>query len=128
MVRSADAKRGCLPALAAAAALSLAAATGRAETITVRWRYPATERVAGFRVHTGPAPGRYTQTVDVGRPTPDAAGVFSARIEVADGEPTHLAISAYAANGEESPRSNDWARAASAAAPSRPGRPQVVEP
>jgi hypothetical protein len=127
-VRASDAMRGCRAASAAAAVLSLAAATAHAETITLRWRYAAPERVAGFRVHTGPAAGQYTKTVDVGRPTPDAAGVFSARIDVADAEPTHIAVSAYDASGAESPPSSDWARAASAGAPSRPGRPQVVEP
>ncbi len=127
-MRASDAMRDCRAGLAAAAVLSLAAAAARAETITLRWRYPAPERVAGFRVHTGPAAGQYTKTVDVGRPTADAAGVFSARIDVADAGPTHLAVSAYDAHGAESPPSSDWARPASAGAPSRPGRPQVVEP
>jgi hypothetical protein len=128
VVRGSDVKRSSLPALSAAVVLSLAALTARAETITLRWRYAAPERIAGFRVHTGPAAGQYTRTVDVGQPAPDADGVFSARVDVADGEPTHLAVSAYDANGVESPLSGDREHAASASAPSQPGRPEVVEP
>jgi len=114
-------------ALALAAALAPAAGAS-AETITLSWRYPEAERVAGFRVHLGPAPGQYTRSVDVGRPSADAAGVFRARLEVPDGETTHLAISAYDARGAESPRSQDQARASSTAAPGRPGRPELVAP
>ena len=127
-MRGSDVKRGSLPTLSAVAVLSVAALAARAETITLRWRYAAPERIAGFRVHTGPAAGQYTRTVDVGRPAPDAGGVFSARVDVADGEPTHLAVSAYDANGVESPLSGDREHAASAGAPTRPGRPEVVEP
>jgi hypothetical protein len=130
VARGSDAKRGRRRAWAAAAALALLASSARGETITLRWRHPAPERVVGFRVHIGPAPGEYTRTVDLGRPSPDAEGVFHAQIEVPDGAPVHVAISAYGAGGEESSRSDDWAptpAAAAPAAPAAPGQPKVVE-
>jgi hypothetical protein len=111
---------------ACAAALCLVAAGARAETVTLRWRYPAPERVAGFRAHVDGASG--SRTIDLGRPAPDAAGVYRARVEIGDGERVHLAVSAYDESGAESPRSNEWARAASAPVLGTPGRPEVVEP
>lgn len=114
--------------LAACAALCLSAAAGRAETVTLRWRHPAPERVAGFRAHVGAASGAYARTIDLGRPTPDAAGVYRARIEVDDGERAYLAVSAYDEAGRESARSNEWARSSSTPVLGTPGRPQVVEP
>lgn len=123
-----DPKRRRLAALAACVALLGVAAPARAETVTLRWRHPAPERVAGFRAHLGSAPGVYTRTVDLGRPTPDADGVYRARVEVGDAERTHLAVSAYDEDGRESPRSNEWARASRAPVLGTPGRPEVVEP
>ena len=123
-----EARRGRWTALSAAAALALAALAARAETITLRWRYAAPERIVGFRVHTGPAAGQYTHSIDVGRPAQDAHGVYHAEVEVADGEATHLAVSAYDARGVESPPSADRLHPAAPGAPSKPGRPEVVEP
>jgi hypothetical protein len=111
--------------LALAAALAAPAGAAHAETVVLRWRHAAHAEVAGFRAHVGSAPGAYTRTIDLGRPTPDAAGVYRATVEVADGEGTHLAVSAYDASGRESAPSNEWERAP---ALGRPGRPQVVEP
>ncbi|MEN8159832.1 MAG: hypothetical protein ABFS41_07165 [Myxococcota bacterium] len=117
--------------------LGIAAATrAEARDLTVRWRYAAPERVAGFRLHLGPEPGRYTRTVDVGKPNADAEGVFRVRIEVPDDEATFVAVTAYDGRGTESPFSNETVRAA---APERaatghppglgtPGRPQLVSP
>jgi hypothetical protein len=120
-----DRKRGRWTALALCAALATPAAAARAETVVLRWRHPAPARVVGFRAHVGSAPGAYTRTIDLGRPAPDAAGVYRATIELADGEGTHLAVSAYDESGRESTPSNEWARAP---AVGQPGRPQVVEP
>jgi hypothetical protein len=104
--------------------------------VTVRWRYAAPERVAGFRLHLGPAPGQYTRTLDVGKPRPDADGVFRVRIEVPDHEATFVAVTAYDVRGAESPHSNETVRATAperpeGAAPAglgTPGRPEVVRP
>lgn len=123
-----DPKRPGRSALAACAALCLLAGAARAETVTLRWRHPAPGRVAGFRAHLGPAPGQYARSIDLGRPTPDATGVYRARVEVDDGARTYIAISAYDEGGSESPRSNEWARSSTAVVLGQPGRPQVVEP
>jgi hypothetical protein len=118
-------------------ALGLAAAgAADARSITLRWRFSAPERAAGFRVHVGSAPGVYTRTIDVGKPVPDAEGVYRATIEVADHEPTFLAVSAYGERGEESARSNESLRAPepadgetdTAQQLGTPGRPRVVGP
>lgn len=112
-------------ALALCATLAATAAAARAETVVLRWRHPAPASVVGFRAHVGRAPGAYTRTIDLGRPAPDAAGVYRATVELEAGEGSHLAVSAYDASGRESAPSNEWARTP---APGRPGRPQVVEP
>jgi hypothetical protein len=117
--------------------LGLAAASAAdARSITLRWRYPAPERAAGFRVHVGSTPGVYTRTIDVGKPAPDAEGVYRVRIDVADHEPTFLAVSAYGERGEESARSQETLRApvpsegepGAAQRLGTPGRPRVVGP
>jgi hypothetical protein len=125
--------------LAAGLALGLgvaAASAADARSIVLRWRFAAPERAAGFRVHVGSQPGVYTHTFDVGKPAPDADGVFRARIEVPGDGPVFLAVSAYGERGEESARSNEGVRApapgeAEADAAQRlgtPGRPRVVRP
>jgi hypothetical protein len=119
-----DPKRGSLVALVLGAAL-VAPGAAEAETVVLRWRHPAPGRVVGFRAHVGSQPGTYTRTIDLGRPVPDAAGVYRASVELPDGESSHLAVSAYDESGRESAPSNEWARPP---ALGRPGRPQVVEP
>lgn len=113
-----------------------AAGAAEARSITLRWRFSAPERAAGFRVHVGPRPGVYTRTIDVGKPAPDADGVFRASVEVPDDEPAFVSVSAYGERGEESPRSNESVRApgpaeaeAGTAQPlGTPGKPRVVRP
>jgi hypothetical protein len=123
--------------LALGLGLALAAAgAAEARSVTVRWRFSAPERAAGFRVHLGPRPGVYTHTIDVGKPAPDGDGVFRVSIEVPDHEPVFLAVSAYGERGEESARSNEGVRApgpadADGGAAQRlgtPGQPRVVRP
>jgi hypothetical protein len=117
--------------------LGIAFATrAEARDLTVRWRYAAPERVAGFRLHLGPEPGHYTRTVDVGKPNVDADGVFRVRIEVPDDGATFVAVTAYDGHGTESPYSNETVRGAApertATAPppalGTPGQPQLVAP
>lgn len=111
---------------ALAVALSLAgAATARAESVTLRWRHAASTPAAGFRVHFGKSPAVLPHSIDLGHLEPDAAGVFRARVELPDGEAVYVAISAYDANGAESPRSRAWLRSP---ALGKPGRPEVVDP
>ena len=84
------------------AALSLPLVFGtvaRAESVTLRWRHAASTPAAGFRVHFGTSPAVLPHSIDLGRLEPDADGVFRARVELPDGEPVYVAISAYDANG-----------------------------
>jgi hypothetical protein len=113
--------------LVAACVLALAAATGaaRAESVTLRWRHATPTPAAGFRVYFGSSPAVLSHQIDVGRLEPDADGVFHARVELPDGEPVYVAVSAYDVDGRESPRSQAWLRAP---ALGTPGRPRVVEP
>jgi len=111
-------------ALAPALLLAIATATG-AESLTLRWRHAASTPAAGFRVHFGKSPAVLPHSIDLGHLEPDAAGIFRARIELPDGEPVYVAISAYDASGAESPRSRAWLRSP---ALGKPGRPRVVEP
>lgn len=112
--------------LVAALSLSLASATAvRAEGVTLRWRHAASTPAAGFRVHFGKSPAVLPHSIDLGRLEPDADGVFRARVELPDGEPVYVAISAYDAKGAESPRSRAWLHAPALGAP---GRPEVVDP
>jgi len=128
--------RWALVGLALLSSFVGAAAPADARSISVRWRYPAPERVAGFRVHLGSAPGQYTRTIDVGPLEADAAGIYRVSVEVADDEPTYLTVTAYGERGEESARSNETLRApvpseASARAETQigtPGQPRVVGP
>jgi hypothetical protein len=114
----------------------VSASVAEARDITVRWRYAAPERVAGFRLHVGAAPGQYTRTIDVGKPRPDTDGVFRVRIEVPDDDATFVAVTAYDGRGTESPHSNETVRVSAperpeGAAPAglgTPGRPEVVRP
>ena len=136
MAGSESQHRRVLAGLAFGLGLAAAAAAADARSITVRWRFAAPERAAGFRVHVGSAPGLYTRTIDVGKPTPDAEGVYRVSIEVADDEPTFLAVSAYGERGEESTRSNETVRApaptdgevGAAERLGTPGQPRVVRP
>ena len=124
-MRQTGSRRGRRSA-SAALALALGAVTAaRADTVTLRWRHAAPNRAAGFRVHFGDAPGALTHSIDVGQLTPDAAGIFRARVELPDGAPVYVAVSAYDASGAESPLSKTWRRAPSLGAP---GRPAVVDP
>jgi hypothetical protein len=113
-----------------AAALGLAlslvgAGASHAESVTLRWKHAASTLAAGFRVHFGKSPAVLPHSIDLGRVAPDADGVFQARVELPDGEAVYVAISAYDANGAESPRSRAWLRSP---ALGTPGRPTVVEP
>jgi hypothetical protein len=116
--------------LACAGALGAAlwAAPVEAGPVTVRWRHAEPGRVAGFRLHVGSEPGRYTRTIDLGLPPADFEGVYRAEVELPDDAPSYLAISAYGEGGEESARSNEMLRAPAppAAGLGTPGRPRVV--
>jgi hypothetical protein len=107
------------------AAAVVAASAVHADTVTLRWRHAAPARVAGFRVHFGKSPDALTHSIDLHQLRPDAAGIFRARVELPDGEPVYVAVSAYDASGAESQPSKAWLRSPGISAP---GRPAVVDP
>lgn len=96
-------------------AMGFATTAAQARVETLRWEHPAPARVDGFRVHLGEQSGRYTRTIDVGKPAPDALGVFRHALSVEDGATVYVAVSAYRRGGEKSRPSNEQVRRAPAA-------------
>ena len=86
--------QGGLTAILALFAIA-AADPAAARTERIRWKYPAPDRVGGFRVHVGPESGAYGQVIDAGKPTP-SGNVYEYGLEVADDAVVFVAISAYA--------------------------------
>lgn len=103
---------GVLGALMLVAGLCLVASGAQARQQTLRWKHPDPGAVAGFRVYVGTHSHQYTSTFDVGKPTPDASGVFSSTVSVPDGVTVYVAVAAYSAQGLESPLSNEQSYAA----------------
>jgi hypothetical protein len=99
--------KGCRPhALAALVILSgvAHAATYRA---AVRW-LPSPGRAAGYHVWVRPTSGTYGTPLDAGLPPPAADGSLGFTVDgLALGTSYAFAVSAYAASGLESPRSNE---------------------
>jgi len=136
------------PALAGSlliAALLLLASPALARSEALRWSEAKTSSVAGFRVYWGNASGQYSQSTDVGKPSPDASGNYTFTLTVPDPDTVYVAVTAYNASGQESVFSNQQVRTAAsggsltssgggstAPAPAalaplgRPGRPKLV--
>jgi hypothetical protein len=89
----------------ALSASALLADPAAARVEKIRWKYPAPERVAGFKVHVGTEAGSYGMVVDVGKPSP-SQNVYSYELEMEDAAIVFVAISAYTASGAESALSN----------------------
>ncbi len=103
------AKPGQWVALLSSVLALLLAASAEARVVTLRWTdaNPAPSPVGGFRLHVGTSSRTYTTTLDLGRPTPDAGGVFSASATVPDGVQAYVALSAYEIGGRQSLWSNE---------------------
>ena len=88
--------RGTL--LALALTLLVAAGTAQARTETFRWLdpNPLPSPVVAFRIHLGSSSGNYTTVLDVGLPTPDGSGVYSASTDVPDAAVVYVAMTAVA--------------------------------
>jgi hypothetical protein len=83
----------------AALAVLAAAAPASARTERIRWRYPAPDRVEGFKIHIGQVSGAYGKVVDVGKPARNG-NVYEADVEVPDLAVMFVAVSAYAGTAE----------------------------
>jgi|GEM_PF-4551953 len=95
-------------AMAVGAALLLAGAA-HARTVTLRWRWsdPTPERrLAGFKVYTRHVDQPFGPPRDVGLPAVQD-GVYRVAVELSDTDATYVAVSAYDANGLESPLSEE---------------------
>jgi hypothetical protein len=107
-------------ALLAGAGALAAATAADARTETLRWTHPAPGTVRGFHVHVGPASRQYARAIDVGKPAPDANGVYSAQIQVGNTDVVYVSISAYGPGGT-SAYSNERLRRPAQTPPPPPG-------
>lgn len=107
--------RGQVIRLAAAFVCVLAVGVeASARTETLRWRHADPASVTGFRViwrTTGTTP----RIEDVGLPTRDAQGIYSASVVVDDGVNVYLSMTAYNADNLSSFASNEICRGATGA-------------
>jgi hypothetical protein len=71
-----------------------------ARNTILRWTHPASESVAGFRVHLGTAPRFYLQIIDVGLPQRDLTGIYWTAVSIPDDRASFVAVTAYGATGE----------------------------
>jgi len=100
---------GGFAALTTSALLILLAASAEARVVTLRWTdpNPAPSPAAGFRAHVGTSSRTYGAAIELGKPTPDASGVYSASATVPDGVTAYVAVSALGATGNQSLWSNE---------------------
>lgn len=88
-------------------ALAAGPSSASAYAVAMRWTDGADRAVAGYRLYVQPAGSAERPPIDVPRPRHDGSGRFEARVDNLDVETTYtFAISAYAADGTESERSN----------------------
>jgi len=58
--------------------------------------------IAGVDAHYGASSNALGQSVDLGKPVPDASGIYSASIEVPDDQDVHVALRAIGTDGTQS--------------------------
>jgi hypothetical protein len=89
--------------------LSLGATSASAYSVAVRWTNDGDAAIAGYRLYVMPAGGAERPPIDVPRPRHDGSGRFESVVSDLRVETTYtFALSAYAENGVESPRSNSY--------------------
>lgn len=87
----------------------LVASAAQARTELIRWGHDDPDSVDFFRIHYGPAPGVYDQTVDLTSWTTVNPVTFIATIEVPDADTIYMAMTAHS-GGVASPYSNEKMR------------------
>lgn len=102
-------------ALAAAAVIVATAGVSEARVEVLEIGHPNSGAVAGFTVYHGTSPGALTTAIDIGKPAQNAEGRFVYTLEVPDDLSVYVAVSAYDASGQTSPRSDEQFRAADVA-------------
>jgi hypothetical protein len=81
-----------------------------ARTETLRWTAAAAQDVVRFEVSIGTTSRVYTETRNLGLPTPDANGVYSSSFVVPDENDVYIALRAIASSGMASHYSNEQLR------------------
>jgi len=129
-------RRALRPLVLLSLATGLVGLPGVAEarTETLRWAHPNPGAVSGFRAYKGSASGSYTTTIELGKPTPDASGVFSFPLTLGDTESAYIVLRAYDASNNLSTPSNERLFAPSGSGSSgsgalgAPGTPTLILP
>lgn len=91
-----------------------------ARTIALEWSHATPPPADGFEASWGTSSGSYTQSQDLGNPTP-SGGIYTATIDVPDGD-VYVVLNAYGAGGT-SPDSNEKLYAAAGQPPPPPPPP-----
>lgn len=112
--------RRALAVLASTAGFALASASADAYVQTLRWQHADATQIAGFRVYARSSTGSYGAPTFDGLPTPDSSGVYHFDLTMADGSSVLVAVTAYDAQGLESPLSNERQYVAPAPPPASP--------
>ncbi len=99
-----------LSVLLMVAGQAIGAASAWARTEAVRFTHATPQDVLRFEALVGDATGVYTETINLGKPTPDGQGVYVGSLVVADARSVFIAIRAVGASASSSP-SNEQLRA-----------------
>lgn len=98
-----------LPVLLMLAAQAIGAASAWARTEAVRFTHASPQDVVRFEALVGDAAGSYSETIDLGKPTPDGQGVYTGSVVVTDARSVYIAVRAVGASISSSP-SNEQLR------------------
>ena len=98
-------------------ALLLVAGVASAREEVLRWTHPDASGLARFQALVGSSPGNYGAPISLGLPQPDAQGVYSASISVADDANVYVAMQAVDSAGVASFPSNERYRPSPTAPP-----------
>lgn len=80
----------------------LLASGAQARSEILRWTHPSPASVRSFEAHYGSSSSALGQAVNLGKPVPDASGIYSASIQVADDQDVYVAVRAIGTDGSQS--------------------------
>ncbi|MBY0400993.1 hypothetical protein K2X89_11900 [Myxococcota bacterium] len=92
--------------------LLLGATDAEARQEVLQWTHPDATAVQRFEALYGTSTGVYGAPVSLGKPTPNASGVFQGSITVGDTANVYVVVRAVGTSGEISPNSGERYRAA----------------
>ena len=121
------ARRGLRSVPLAVALFLMASTLASARTETLRWTHNDPSSVAEFVIYYGSSSANYTTVITVPPLQPDAQGIFTFGISVADDATIFVALTAVDDTGMESGYSNESMRGlGSGPAIGKPGTPYVI--